>query len=88
MPLGGSNPVGLNTVAEVVRLGGLDGLNMNPLDATIPLIQRWRFIGCFVQKLGGISFDVATGDPITCDVTMGFAGLDDTILGSFFQSPF
>jgi hypothetical protein len=41
---------------------------------------QWDFKGCFVQEVGEVSFDVTSGDPITCSITMGFMKIDDTLL--------
>ena len=88
MPLGGANPVGLETARSAIE-GEIDLTkkpNVSPAELFIPMAQRWRFIGCFVQKLGEIPFDMTSGEPITCTVTMGFAALDDSLLGSVFGS--
>ena len=38
---------------------------------------QWRFKGCYVLSVGGVSLDASSGDPIEVEVKFGFLGYDD-----------
>ena len=54
---------------------------VTPSSDKIENFNPWRFKGCFVQTVGEIPFDITSGDPIICSITMGFLGIDDSDLG-------
>lgn len=44
-----------------------------PSDNTGTVVtEGWTFTGCFPSEIGGFSYNVTTGDPLSCTVTMQF----------------